>query len=142
MSSRIRKIRSSKSGSYVGAPAIFNLSNACRLITQAFPGSQCWLVGSAMTRPDWRDVDVRCIMTQEEMKAHLGCTDYGSTDHVPKLTLMAVSISAWLQQQTGLPVDFQFQSTFRSKFEDKKPRMILGMWLIEDQRAKVIMDDV
>ena len=47
---------------YVGAPAIFALETACRQITEAFDSYGVYLVGSALERPDWRDVDLRMIM--------------------------------------------------------------------------------
>jgi hypothetical protein len=50
---------------YVGAPAIFHLSNACVLINESFGDFGCYLVGSALERRDYRDVDVRFIMDDE-----------------------------------------------------------------------------
>ena len=43
---------------YVGAPAIFALEQACQIIVDAFGRDYgCYLVGSALKRADWRDVD-------------------------------------------------------------------------------------
>ena len=47
---------------YVGAPAVFALEQACAQVCEAFAGFGCYLVGSAIDRPDWRDVDIRFIM--------------------------------------------------------------------------------
>lgn len=41
---------------YVGAPAIFKLEEACKVINDAFGGHGCYLVGSSIERADWRDV--------------------------------------------------------------------------------------
>jgi hypothetical protein len=67
-------------------------------------------------------------MPDEDMMRTFGHTDSITTMRSPVLTLLSLSISAWLQQQTGLPVDFQFQSQFRADFEADKPRLILGVW--------------
>lgn len=117
-----------KGGSYVGVPAIFNLSNCCHLIQQAYPRSTCFLVGSSLVRPNWRDIDIRCVMPDEDMMRTFGHTDSITTMRSPILALLSLSISAWLKQQTGLPVDFQFQSQSRADFETDKPRLILGVW--------------
>ena len=58
-----------RKANYVGAPAIFALESACRQVTEAFGGFGCYIVGSALERPDWRDVDVRYIMRDEEFVA-------------------------------------------------------------------------
>src|SRR3546814_6981560 len=44
---------------YVGAPEIFKLELACHDLVQAFDSYGVYLVGSALQRPDWRDVDLR-----------------------------------------------------------------------------------
>src|SRR6478609_9509604 len=56
-------------GSHVGAPACFALEAACQDINRAFGGFGCYLVGSALERPDWRDIDVRFIMSDDEFTA-------------------------------------------------------------------------
>jgi hypothetical protein len=58
-----------------------------------------YLVGSVLTRRDYRDVDVRVRLD----------------DHDPlladpdRLRIINVALSVWAQQASGLPVDFQFQ---------------------------------
>ena len=46
---------------YVGAPAYFKLQQACTSIWQAWHRESfgCYVVGSCLDRPDFRDVDVR-----------------------------------------------------------------------------------
>lgn len=97
--------------SHVGAPAIFMLEKACQDINRAFGGFGCYLVGSALERPDWRDIDVRFIMEDDafarefpavNMRAH-------TWEHDPKWILLTTAISEQLRRITGLPVDFQFQ---------------------------------
>src|SRR4051812_11848261 len=55
-----------KKANYVGAPAIFALEQACGDLCEAFGGFGCYLVGSALERADWRDVDVRCILADSD----------------------------------------------------------------------------
>jgi hypothetical protein len=54
-----------KKYNYIGAPACFALDLALRHINEAFEG-ECYVVGSVLERPDWRDVDVRMIMDDED----------------------------------------------------------------------------
>ena len=104
--------------SYVGAPAVFALTQACQQIDAAFDGFGCYLVGSAIVRPDYRDVDIRYIMGDDEFRvlfcdAHI---DSALWEYDPRWLLLTVSISEWLRKQTGLPVDFQIQpQTFANK---------------------------
>jgi len=56
-----------KKPSYVHAPSLFLLSQACIPLVQAFDVP--YLVGSSLQRPDFRDVDVRLILPDEEYDA-------------------------------------------------------------------------
>lgn len=58
-----------------------------------------WLVGSVLTRRDYRDVDVRMVLDDDDPL-------FADPD---RLRLLHVAISSWARQTTGLPVDFQFQ---------------------------------
>jgi hypothetical protein len=85
---------------------MYHLDQACQLISRAF-GDECpYLVGSAGidndgTRP--RDVDVRLMLGDKEF-AEICPT-------VERWELLCLSIGAYLQARTGLPVDFQIQRT-------------------------------
>jgi hypothetical protein len=94
-----------KKSNYVGAPAIFALEQACMQICDAFDGYGCYLVGSSLERPDWRDVDVRYIMADDLFDSMFG----PHWEHDARWLLLTVSISGWLSKVTGLPIDFQFQ---------------------------------
>lgn len=59
-------------------------------------------VGSSLTRADWRDVDVRTMLQDEEFDRLFGGNRL-------RLKFLNVTISEWLTARTGLPVDFQFQ---------------------------------
>ena len=95
-------------GVYVGAPACFALEAACQDINRAFSGFGCYLVGSALERPDWRDIDVRFIMSDEAFRAEFpsaGPIEHARWEFDPKWILLTVSISERLSKLTGLPVD-------------------------------------
>lgn len=119
-------------GVYVGAPACFALELACQTINRAFNGFGCYLVGSALERSDWRDIDVRYIMSDEAFRAEFPGTypedgQGGHWEFDPKWILLTVSISRWLRDQTGLPIDFQFQPQTHANERHKGRRNALGM---------------
>lgn len=113
--------------SHVGAPAIFALHAACQDINRAFGGFGCYLVGSALERPDWRDVDVRLIMRDEEFSAEFPDASEGGWEFDTKWILLTVSISRHLASVTGLPIDFQFQPQTRANRLRGGPRHPLGL---------------
>lgn len=116
---------------YVGAPAIFALELACQDLNRAFDG-HCYLVGSTLTRTDWRDVDVRLIMDDA---AFIALFPSAQSEGVPanwefdqRWLWMTVSISERMSRLTGLPIDFQFQPrTHANAFHKGGGRNALGM---------------
>ena len=114
---------------YVGAPAIFALEQACQQLNQAFDGYGCYLVGSAIERQDWRDVDVRLIMGDEEFAA-LFPNAGRHWEHDPRWLVLTVSIAGWLSKLTGLPVDFQFQPQTHANAPHEGPRHALGLTIV------------
>lgn len=100
---------------YMGAPACFELEQACRTVAEAFwsPDQFCsmYVVGSVLKRPDWRDVDIRMMMSDEVFQAEFPDVDItsGAWEHDPKWLLLTTCISKFLSSASGLPVDFQFQ---------------------------------
>jgi hypothetical protein len=96
---------------WVGAPEFFNLNHACCALHKAFPQSLgIYLVGSATQKRDYRDVDVRCILTDEDFhKLFPELKDSGNYSLCGFWSILCASISLWLQRQTGLPIDFQVQ---------------------------------
>lgn len=117
-----------KKGIYVGAPACFELEMACQHLHEAFGGYGIYLVGSALERSDWRDIDVRMIMPDDEFDALFpNCRERGIWEFNPRWLIMTVSISEWLSKRTGLPVDFQFQPASHANERHKGPRNALGL---------------
>lgn len=117
--------------SHVGAPKIFALELALQQVNEAFKdvGFGCYLVGSAIERADWRDVDVRMILTDEEFSKLFpdAVTHSAAWEHDPRWLLMTISISEYLSRVSGLPVDFQFQPQTFANERHKKPRHAKGL---------------
>ena len=88
----------------LGEPAHMNLINACILVEQSFNETP-FLVGSAAVSRDFRNVDIRVIMNDEKYNVLFGPEKACR----PFWNLVCVSISSYLRQATGLPVDFQIQ---------------------------------
>lgn len=116
-------------GIYVGAPACFLLEQCCQHLDRAFPGFGCYLVGSALERADWRDIDVRLIMDDREFAKLFPDVDMkaGNWEFDARWLVMTIAISKWLKDQTGLPVDFQFQPQTHANERHKGPRNALGL---------------
>lgn len=119
---------------YVPAPAFFNLNQACAVLCEAFPkkgNTGCYLVGSSIVRRDFRDVDVRLMLDDAEYD-RMFRVDGGYMDAL--WSLMCTSISLWLSQQTGLPIDFQIQRTSDANRDNPKgpnqqgERQVLGLF--------------
>ena len=114
-------------GTYIGAPACFALDMCCRQIREAFNVHYgVYQVGSSLERQDWRDVDVRFVMEDTEFdKLFPSAGAHWEQD--ARWLLLTVSISKWLSDQTGLPVDFQFQPQTHANERHKGPRSALGL---------------
>lgn len=118
---------STKKANYVGAPAIFLLEVACREINDAFNGFGCYQVGSSLARPDWRDVDVRYIMDDEEFKKLFPKANFTHFQHDTRWLLLTTSISGHLSKFTGLPIDFQIQPQSHANEKHPGKRHALGL---------------
>ncbi|WP_271605988.1 hypothetical protein [Bradyrhizobium sp. CCBAU 11434] len=125
---------------YVGPPAIFRLGMAVRQINEAWPHLDsfgCYLVGSCLERPDFRDVDVRMIMPDDAFRREfpdVGSIDHASWEHDPKWLLLTVAIGEWLGKQTGLLVDFQFQPQSYANGMHAGARQALGLHYVPRRR--------
>lgn len=121
-----------RKASYVGAPAVFRLELACQQVQDAFGADAygIYLVGSALERPDWRDVDLVLIMPDEGFRSlfpavvHL---ENASWEHDPRWLLMVSGISRFLSDASGLPVDFKFQPQSYANARHKGRRDAVGM---------------
>lgn len=110
---------------YLPAPHYFNLNLACVPLLAAFDGG-VYLVGSCLERPDYRDVDLRAIVSDAEF-ARLFGTDHGAFNAL--WSVMCAGISAWLRDRTGLPIDFQIQQRTSANENHDGERHALGIAL-------------
>lgn len=116
-----------KSNSYIPASAQFALDAASEAIHSAYDSYGVFLVGSCLESKDFRDVDVRCILADDEFEALFPKDDTQVLR--PRWQVQCLAVSAWLRTMTGLPVDFQFQkiSVANERFKGE-PRVSLGRY--------------
>jgi hypothetical protein len=109
----------------VGMPAAMHLDAFGREINEAF-GHLPYLVGTAAVGKQWRDVDVRLILPDEEFDALFPPVDPGQFPD-GLWSLLCAAISELARARTGLPVDFQIQR--QSHANDRYPgvRHALGL---------------
>lgn len=130
----------SKKVSYVGAPACFALEMACKQVRDAFPEETesdhigIYVVGSALERPDWRDVDVRMMMSDGAfLRIFPGVNlEAGTWEFDPRWCLLVAAISQWMSKQTGLPIDFQFQPMTHANKRHKGRRHAAGLSFVRE----------
>lgn len=113
--------------SYVGAPAIFALEMACQDLSRAFDSYGVYLVGSALVRPDYRDVDLRMIMEDDAFTALFPDAHGHSFQFDTRWLLLSLSISERLGRLSGLKVDFQFQPQSYANSYHKGERQAIGL---------------
>ena len=112
---------------YLPPGAFYALDRACAVVNESIDGFGCFLVGSCLMRRDYRDVDVRFIMSDEE---------YNRIFHLPDGSLrvnfwsfMCVTVGAWLSQQAGVSVDFQIQPQTQANSKHDGKRNALGVFV-------------
>lgn len=100
---------------YLSPPDLYRLDWACRPIVDAFD-KPVYLVGSVYTRPDYRDIDLRLILPDEDVERMFGTdglhgTPKAPTPHALQL-LLHIALSDLIAKAANLPVpvDFQIQS--------------------------------
>jgi hypothetical protein len=81
--------------------------NKFGVIVKDYFGHTAYHVGSSLKTKDWRDVDVRLILPDDEFEALFGKVQ-GYVN--PKLAAITLAFSALGQEMTGLPIDFQIQA--------------------------------
>lgn len=91
---------------YLNVTEQFNLNAIGSILNKAFIVG-VFQVGSSLERPNYRDVDLRCIMYDKDFEAMF--FDMGKLNDL-RLKLLNAAMSEWASTRTGLPIDFQFQS--------------------------------
>ncbi|NUO43678.1 MAG: hypothetical protein HOV82_16770 [Streptomyces sp.] len=109
----------------VGMPAALHLDAFGREVDAAF-GHLPYLVGSATRGKQWRDVDVRLILPDDEFDALFPPVEPGQFPD-GLWGLLCAAISELARQRTGLPVDFQIQRQSYANDRHPGPRMALGL---------------
>ena len=119
---------------HIGAPACFALEQVCKQVREAFSDPDeyvgMFVVGSCLERADWRDVDVRMMMSDKAFARLFpnAILDHGAAwEFDPRWILLTVSISKWMSEQTGLPIDFQFQTMTYANEKHKGRRHSVGL---------------
>lgn len=100
---------------WIGVPDMYRLNVACRTVRAACDGVGLMLVGSSLTRRDYRDVDLRMILWDEDFAARFPNAGW--------LMLANAAMSDWLAKSTGLPIDFQFQSMTEANGVEHKDKL-------------------
>lgn len=98
---------------------IYRLDAACAPLWSAFVGAT-YIVGSALTKPTPRDLDVRTMLDDEEFDRIFG-------GHPKLWELVCSSIGERLAAATGLPIDYQIQRTTEANAKYDGPRNPVGM---------------
>lgn len=107
-------------GTYLLVSDFDRLEDWCSMVSAIFgPACGPYLVGSATERSDYRDVDIRAILPDQQFDRWFR----GRKDSVRFLNR---GFSVWAQQETGLPVDFQVQRQTEANEQFSKPRNSMG----------------
>ena len=94
---------------YLGVTQFIELRFAAAIVKGVFTDSfGIYLVGSALTRKEWRDVDVRQIISDEEFERRFGeFVEPYERNHF--LRAFNLGVSAAMRAYSGLPIDYQVQ---------------------------------
>ena len=88
--------------SFLTTAEFARLNHACLLVTEAFGGFTTYLVGSSLQKDDYRDIDVRTILDDDEFDALFKGREFF-------WSVTCLGIATYLTQVSGLPVDYQSQ---------------------------------
>lgn len=92
-----------------GMPGTIYLDLFGHWLREAYPEATAVHVGSSATAKQWRDVDIRLIMPDEQFNELFpGYTGHHQND--TKWALLSAAIAELGRKLTGFPIDFQFQS--------------------------------
>lgn len=108
---------------YLDAPDLDRLDLASVLVREALDTP--YLVGSCLTRPDFRDVDIRVVLADEDFDRL-----FLRPARDPLRHLVQVAITEHYVRATGLRIDFQIQrrSTASEQYPEPGGRHPLGIY--------------
>lgn len=121
-------------GIYIGAPACFALELAMVQVNAAFGVDASYVVGSALERQDWRDVDVRLLLDDAQFAREFPDAHLDHWEHDVKWLVVTTAIAGWLSKVTGLPVDFQIQPQTRANARHSGRRNAVGLLIPREGR--------
>lgn len=103
-----------------GMPAGIWLVKFGEIVADYFDCSDVYQVGSSLVTKDWRDVDVRLILSDDDFTQRFG--QVRSAEANPKLAAITLAFAALGREMTGLPIDFQIQpmSWANEKYPDTR----------------------
>ena len=90
-----------------GMPAGIWLIKFAEIVRDYFDCEDVYQVGSSLVTKDWRDVDVRLILPDDDFKRRFG--QVRTAENNPKLAAITLAFAALGRDMTGLPIDFQIQ---------------------------------
>lgn len=124
-SSSPRSLPEDWKGPGVGMPHALYLHDFGSIVWDAF-GDCPYHVGSSLKGKQWRDVDVRLILADEEYEA-CGFGDPLYPHQNAKWRALCMAFAELGRKMTGLPIDFQIQQRTTANKREPGPRSALGM---------------
>lgn len=87
-------------------------------VVELFNGEMAYQVGSSLTAEDYRDVDIRVMLSH---------VDFYSLKKIMDIDRLNLAVSIWGQQVTGMPIDFQVQYVGYANEHHKGMRSAVGI---------------
>jgi hypothetical protein len=111
-----------------GMPAGIWLTKFGAIVRDYF-GHVPYHVGSSLMSKQWRDVDIRLILSDEEFAGRFGPDKSAETN--PKLAAITLAFATLGKEMTGLPIDFQIQQQAAANDEFSGVRSALLLYACE-----------
>lgn len=107
---------------------MFALDEACKPLAEAFDETP-YLVGTAVSRQEYRDVDVRLILDDDKYARLVAVAG-------PDLVaFLGLAIGEYLAARTGMPIDFQIQQQTTANERHTGSRNPLGLRTLDNYRG-------
>jgi hypothetical protein len=121
----------------VGMPASVKLDLFADQVWNAF-GHCPYLVGSVLHTTEWRDVDVRLILPDDEYEKMFPDCDPRDEHRCSKWVALCIAFSCLGKEMTGLPIDFQIQQQTHAnkEFADRTKDLRSAIGIVEHRIHK------
>lgn len=116
-----------------GGPNSLALDIWANFMRVAFPSWGVYLVGSATRTKQRRDVDVVCILADDEFEQFFGRPSSRRDSNNPRWVAMCLAFSMWASEWTDLPIDFKFQGQTMANERHGGRRLALGIFPVDDR---------